>query len=250
MGTPARALLRPTLCFGLLTAACAPSALGSSVYDTFSGTFLGATSGTLPPGITSGDTITGYFEYGLGTTLKAASGGNSYTEVYSITETASAIASGTQQLSFTIENKNPYPDENFNDLYSVPNGANTSNFTVTIIDNINSKGAIVAGATMEIAGATGFGATVTLTLTSTTYTGLALPSTMNAVANFLEAGSTQTLSYDAPFDFSTSVVVPLSGLEAPGELTIPEPSSVILGVIATVTVATGFSIVRRKRKVA
>jgi hypothetical protein len=218
----------------LLTLSYAPAGFGATISGSFNGTFGGASTGTPPSGINAGNSLTGYFSYGT-TTLKASSNG-AHSEIYSLNVTNAT--SSSQALSFTILNSNPYPYQSFNDLYT------GGNFQIIITDNTNAGGSVIAGAKMVIEAPTQYGATLMLTLTSATYTGLALPTTTTALASFV--GSNKDLNYDAPFDFDTNVDVPLSNLSGPAAA-VPEPSGVVLGAIATSCLA-AFQFSRRRQR--
>jgi hypothetical protein len=209
--------LLPAVAAGLLV----PGASAGQVSITFGGSVTGpGKAASLPTNVAVGEAISGYFTY----TYPASGSSGSY-----------SFAGTGQTLLFSIpilNNTATFSDQNSN--------VSPNEYTITIKDT-GSKGATFDLFVDEInTYGKPSGATLDLLFTSSTYTGLALPSSSAA--------------FTAAFAFTNGKFQWDPGGEGIGGnlnvingQTVPEPSSLILVVMAMVTcAAASASIARRK----
>ena len=228
MRISAGAFLRSTVLLALTGGLLLPDASAGNVTIGFGGFVNGAGTGKfLPTGLAVNDPITGSFGYNP---LQAGSQG-----LYSF-----GASSVTPALAFAISFPLGNPTSSFGDSYAKTLSPNT--FTIQITDT-GTKGATLL-LTTNTTGA-GFskpgGAFVTLTFTSSTYTGVALPQTMAA--------------FDAAFGVQKAAFLwdpegpGVGGVidQIDGNSITPEPSSFILLGVAMATGGIGLAISRRKR---
>lgn len=229
-----RAFLCPSfiLAFSAAVVGAAPTRAGVVLTASFDGTVTGpsGTGVSLPPGVSAGNSFTGGFTYNTGQVATASSGLYTFTTV---------TTGNSQAFSFNVLGTG------FGDAYSPSFGT----YTIKITDNV------LVGSTKEtefdmhaitevqktVSGSTEQ-AFIDLVFYSTTYTGTALPSTSAAFSMFnLSAGQ---LTWDPFGDIGFTGPASVNTLLQSGS--VPEPSSIVLGIIAMATGTVGFFMSRRK----
>jgi hypothetical protein len=225
-----RAFVLSIAVFALAALSVGPMAVGGSVSGTFTGK-LTATMGSVPMNILApNNAINGAFGYTttqMGAGVKQTTG--AFAGAYEFNLSSLSANSG-ESLRFTVG-----VGSSWNDIYT--SGA----FTIYLA----SKG---GGSQMTVTSATATGGVLTYTLTSATYATISvLPTLQSAVASFQGAG---TVFYTTPDPWGTSMDGnPVMGTNFQGEGAVPEPSTMVLGVIASVTIG-GSMMSRRRRRAA
>jgi hypothetical protein len=227
MKLAARACIQSTLLLSLVAGPLLRHAVaGSSTVTSYGGTVNPALPNTSFPGnVMAGDAISGSF--GFNSTQFS---GSITTGVY----TFSGSAPLGQSFSLNV-NTAPLNPAVWSDFY----GANGAQYKITM------TGSTTPGAKMDLhvstnggSGVTKTGAFIDLLLTSQTYVGKALP-TATTISQFLT--NTATLTWDPPGGPSfTGTINNFNGVQ-----TTPEPSSLVLAIIAMAT--TGGFLWRRSR---
>jgi hypothetical protein len=214
-------LLWPSL-LSLLAGAVFPP-VGASA-GTMTATFVGqvsnlGTSPAPPTGMIDGDAVNASFDY-LTTQPPTTAGGS----IYDFTTTSA-------YLKFTVPYTNSSGSETFTDFYT----AGTLQIAMAKLGS---------GSTMTISAAaanTYDGGNISLTLTSASYNSTALPTNTTQFGTFVTTTNKPMLYYDN-FSFdSTLTVVSYSG---PNITAVPEPSSLVLSMIAMAS-GTGVLMVSR-----
>jgi hypothetical protein len=203
---------------GLLLVPCASA---GQVTNTFNGTVTGPGPGiTLPPNVAVGESISGYFTY---TTMPTSGTG-----VYNFAGTG-------QSFIFSIpilNNTSTFSDQNSN---VSPNNI----YKITITDT-GTKGATfdVFASMIDSSGKTGI--TCDILFTSSTYTGLALPS---STAAFTAAFANTKASFNwDPGDLGIGADITIINGQS-----VPEPPSLVLAVVAMSTCIAGSVIISRRK---
>ncbi len=227
-----RVFLQSTLLWALVVGCLVPDADASSVNTTYGGTVNPPSPGiTLPANVQANNAITGGFSYNP---LQHGVNG-----VYTFTGTGPA-----QSFSFSIQTGGT--PALFSDAF--PGGS--ALYTITIKDT-GTKGAtmdIHAAMTGGTSGPAKPNAFVDLLLTSTTYTGLALPANQTALQSaFLSAPGHLVWDPPAvtPFD-STGTIGFSATIDIFNGQVVPEPSSMVLAIAAMATCTVGILTCRRK----
>jgi hypothetical protein len=223
-----RAVLRSILLLSLVTGTSMPASAASLVTVTFAGTVNPQVPGFPFPGnVEQGDFISGSLSY------NPSQFGNKGSGLY----TFSSTSPSSQTLPFQVVTPGFTP-ATFADEYF------TGAYTIQVRDT-GSKGATLdihaVTVYQQSAGPPPVFATVDVILTSSTYTGLALP-TSTTISSFVS--SPGTLIWDPPFAAFTADLFIINGQ------VVPEPSSLVLALVATGTGCAGFLISRRKGVVA
>lgn len=229
----ARALLRSTLLLFLASGVFVPAAAAGSITVNFSGNVTGELPGdTYPGNLAAGDAIvSSSFTYAI-PTINTGTGS-------SATYTLTSLPGNTMSLNVSTPGFTP---SGWSDFYL--GSPNVYTVTVSKSGSTTTLDLHVAtlGGTAEAGSKTN--ASIDVILTSTTYTGgVNLPTT---AAQFLTFATTKaTLNWDPPgagegFYSNNIQVNTINGQS------VPEPSSLVLGVGALATGAAGFFVSRRK----
>jgi hypothetical protein len=219
-----RALLQSMLVLTLVAGSSMPASAASIVTVNFAGAVNPPGQGvTFPGNVQQGDFISGSLSY------NPSQFGNKGSGLY----TFSSTSPSSQTLPFQVVTPGFTPatfsDEYFTGAYSIK------------VTDIGSK-----GATLDIHAVTLYQqstgpppvfATVDVILTSSTYTGLTLP-TSTTIASFVN--SPGLLIWDPPNQSFTADLFIIDGQ------VVPEPSSLVLALLAIGTGAAGFLISRRR----
>ena len=224
----ARAFLQSTLLLSLAAGPLVPDAVaGSQTVTSYAGTVNPKLPNiNFPDNVQAGDSISGSFGFN-GSQFT----GNSTTGIYTFT------GSAPLGQSFTLNVATP----TFNPaLWSDAYGAGGATFMITM------TGSTTPGAKLDLhvstlggTGVTKSGAFIDLVLTSSTYVGKALPTSAN-IGDFLT--HTATLTWD-PSDTPQGFTATIDQFNGQ---TVPEPSSLVLAIVALATCTAGFLISRRK----
>ena len=236
MKSTSRAILRSSLILLFIAGAFGPGAArGATVTAFFQGSVTGQEAGTsLPPNVKIGDSIT--LSASVLTYNSSVAG-----TVSGSTETYSMPGSTPLALGFQVVLGTPY--SNFGDSYksggpySIEMSKSGSNTTMTITAETSYEYNNVY-------------ATTIISFTTSTYTGgLALPSTATQLAAFTNVAGTLVWdpgSPSGPISLEGSVTIPTGYIFSSGQSSVPEPSSLVLGLAATVAGSGGVLISRRK----
>ncbi len=221
----ASALIRATVVWSFAVWLLLPDAAATSVNISFSGTVNPAPTGiTLPGNVAAGDSLTGSFSYNASQTGSKG--------VYSFT-------GPIQSFLYSIATPG-YNPALFSDQYS----GSPSTFTITIKDT-GSGGATLDVHCLTIGGSESpkaGGGTIDMLFTAKTYSGVALPQTQTAFDNAFAPTSLPlpTLTWDPDGIGFTATISIVDGVS------IPEPSTLALGLVALGLCIAGFVIGRRK----
>jgi hypothetical protein len=229
MRNSARVILQPTLFLFLGLVFLVSGAQAAGVNITFGGTVTGTGSGTsFPPGVAVGQSISGAFTFNFpatgsnGTYDFKATG---QTELFSI-----PINNGTS--TFGGQNQNTAP----NNVYTIK------------ITDTGAQGATFDIFTDLIDAAGKTGVTCDILFTSTTYTGLALPSSSGAFTSAF-GNLKGKFTWDPPGAQSSGDSLGITAdITTINNQAVPEPSGLVLAVIGLATCTAGSLIVARRRK--
>ncbi len=224
MNISPRPLLQAMLLLCLLAGNAMRASAGSVVTVTYAGTVNPPGPGvTFPGNVKQGDSISGSLTY------NPSQFGNKGNGLYTFTSTSPS----SQTLAFQVVTPG-YTPATFADEYY------TGAYSIQVTD-IGSKGATIDIHAVTLyeqsTGPPPVFATADVILTSSTYTGLALP-TSTTIGSFVT--SPGTLNWDPS---GTSFTADLWMLD--GQI-VPEPSSLVLALLAMGTCAGGFLIRGRK----
>jgi len=223
-----RVFLQSTFLLSLLAGPIVSGAVAGTV-TSYGGTVNPELPNTpFPPNVLAGDAISGSFGF-----TSTQFTGNSTTGIY--TFTGSAPLGQSFALNVATPNFNPA-------LWSDAYGAGGATFKITM------TGSTTPGATLDLhvstlggTGVTKSGAFIDLLLTSSTYVGKALPTAAN-IGDFLT--KTATLTWDPSGGPAfTGTINMFNGVQTQS---VPEPSSLVLAIVAMATCTGGFLISRRK----
>lgn len=243
MGITARVFLRSTLLLSFLAGPLASGAVASSITVDYSGTVVSASAAmTTATGVVAGDTIGGgsssMFSYNPS---ELGSGG-----VY--TFTGSNPASNAHNFAVTIYNS--LGQQQFADSYTGDYASGSPDYFVIKMTaasgNTPAEMTIMGDTTYKAGAGYEYPANVpyTLVLQSTTYTGgTALP-TATTMADFNTTNA--QLTWD-PDGLAFTATVNITTISFNPDFGVPEPTSLVMGVIAMVACTTGFLVVGRKR---
>jgi hypothetical protein len=232
-----RVILQSTLLLALTAGWLVPDAVAgstSSLLVQFGGSVTGSKSGNYPANVQMGDTIeTNATDFQYNPTQAT---GSTTTGIWSFT--------GTGQ-GFIVQVDTPNTVTQGGTTYSAPSWSDSYKTGGSFVITMSKSGSIT---TLDLSVATKggtadakTGASFDLKLTSTSYNaGLALPNSTN-LADFL--ANTGNLSWDPGNDDWNSNDI--GNYNEFGGTSVPEPSSLVLAVIAMATFA-GFWISRRK----
>jgi len=222
MRISARAFVRSTLLLSFAAGLFAPNAVGGIVNISFQGSVNGPGTGiNLPTGVASKDIFSGYFTYNPSVAISNG--------VYN-------FAGTNQNLLFSI------PILNNTQTFSDQNNNVSPNNTFKIQITGTGKGATltVSADMIATAGKSVTDTTVALVFTSTsaTYTG-GLPASMTAFDSTF-AHTTGTFNWDPANVGIGGTITMIDGFS------VPEPSSLVLAIVAMVICSSGLLISRRK----
>jgi hypothetical protein len=238
MKSASRAIMRSSLIVFLVAAAFGPAAAqGTTVTAFFEGSVTGQEAGTaLPPHVVIGDSITltaSVFTYN--STVAGTVSGN--TETYSM--------AGSTPLALGFQVVVGSPNSNFGDSYksggpySIEMSKSGSSTTMTLTSETSYEYNNVF-------------ATTIISFTTSTYTGgLALPSTTAQLASFTNVAGTLLWdpgSPNGPISLEGSITIPPGYIFGSTNQSVPEPSSLVLSLIALVAGSGGVLVSRRKTK--
>jgi hypothetical protein len=227
MRPSAAALIRATMVCSLPAWISLPNAAATTVNISFSGTVNPPSAGiTLPANVETGDSLSGSLSYNPSQTGSKG--------VYSFTGPIQTFLYSIMTPGF-----NPAL---FSDQYKGSPAA----FTITITDTTSGGATLdvhcltVGGSESSKAG----GGTVDLLFTATTYSGLALPQNQAAFDNAFATSKDPrpTLTWDPDGIGFTATISLVDGFF----FSIPEPSTLAMGIIALALCSARFAIVRRK----